>query len=108
MTLDEFEVMIATDVARSPLCDVVVVRESAEQTIKLRVLLYIDAYIDIYFNERNGTTSYALVQDGRRVFAADNARGWHYHPFEDPGKHVWLNGAMTFMEFLAAIQRRFA
>ena len=108
MTLDEFEVMVATAVARSPLCDVVVVQESAEQTLKLRVLLYIDAYIDIYFNERNGTTSYALVQGGQRVFAADNARGWHYHPFEEPGKHVWLDRAMTFVEFLAAIQRRFS
>ena len=43
MTLDEFEVMVATAVARSPLCDVVVVQESAEQTLKLRVLLYFDA-----------------------------------------------------------------
>lgn len=107
MTLDEFEAMITTIAARSPLCDVVIVRAAAEQAIKLRVLLYIDAHIDIYFNERNGTTSYALVQDGKRIFAADNARGWHYHPFDEPNRHLWLDRPMTFAEFLIAIQGKY-
>ena len=108
MTLAEFEAMIATIAGRSSLCDAVVVVAKVEQVTKLRVLLFIDAHIDIYFNERNGTTSFTLVQDGMRVFAADNARGWHYHPFEDPNKHVWLDRPVTFVEFLSMIQRKYS
>ena len=73
---------------------------------KIRVHLVGDAFIDVYFNPSNGTCSYTLVQDNRRIFGADNAFiGWHTHPFENPDEHH-LCEEVSFEEFLSAVEAR--
>ena len=104
MTLEEFEELICDLAERSPICDTVAIVGVAEESIKIRVGLYVGGFIETYYNERNGTISYAWIRDGRRVFGADNANRWHYHPFEDPARHEWLDHEMSFAEFLAAIE----
>lgn len=108
MRLEEFERLIIGTAERSAICELVTVVAFTETTIRLRVLLYMDVQIDVYFNERNGTTSYALVANGARVFGADNANGWHYHPFGDPERHIWLSQAMSFGDFLEQVEQNYS
>lgn len=73
---------------------------------KIRVYLVGEAFIDVYYNPANGTCSYTLVQDDRRIFGADNAFvGWHIHPFENPDEHR-LCPEVRFGEFLGAVEDR--
>ena len=108
MSLEESERQSVAAAERSAICELVTVIGFTETTIRLRVLLYIEAHIDVYFNERNGTTSYVLVAGDARVFGADNANGWHYHPFGDPDRHVWLSQAMGFTEFLKQVEQEYS
>lgn len=108
MSLEEFEHQIVAAAEMSAICELVTVIAFSETTIRLRVLLYINAHIDVYFNERNGTTSYTLIAGDVRVFGADNANGWHYHPFGDPDRHVWLSQAMSFDDFLGQVERHYS
>lgn len=62
--------------------------------------------LEAYYNEQTDTAAYALVQNGIRTFGADNATGWHYHPFENPALHIPLKTEMKFAEFLGEVERR--
>jgi hypothetical protein len=105
--LEEFVRTIFTFAERSSLCEIVTIIALDETTVRLRVLLYVDAFIDVYYNERNGTTAYAMIQNNARIFGADNANGWHYHPFDNPSSHARLSQPMSFAEFLAMIEQKF-
>jgi len=45
--------------------------------------------LQVYFNQRTGTTAFALVEAAKRIWGVDfdNLRGWHLHPLEDPESH---------------------
>ena len=43
-----------------------------EPVLKLRAHLGTLAFLDIFFNEETGKTSFALIKDGQRIFGADN------------------------------------
>lgn len=108
MSLEEFARQVISAAERSAICELVTVIAFTETTIRLRALLYIDAHIDVSFNKRNGTTSYALVANDMRVFGADNANGWHFHPFGAPDHHEWLSQPMTFAEFLEHVEQEYS
>ena len=107
MTLIEFEVQVTTVAISSPLCGVAFVRRLSPTSISLRVPVTIGGFVDVFYNEQTGTTAYALIQGGQRVFGADNTGGWHVHPFADPTRHEPLPGPMSFAEFIAAIDQHF-
>jgi hypothetical protein len=65
-------------------------------------------FIDVFYNEQTGTTAFALIQQNRRVFGADNTGGWHVHPFRDPSLHIALSQLMSFVDFLAEIESQFS
>lgn len=46
-------------------------------------------YLRFYFNERTGTTAFALIQSDERVWGIDydNRRGWHIHPVGASDRH---------------------
>ena len=46
-------------------------------------------YLHFYFNERTGTTAFALIQSDERVWGidCDNRRGWHLHPVGAAQRH---------------------
>lgn len=88
MTLWEFEQTVAIVAATSPLCGIPVVRRLMPTSIALRVPIVGNRFVEAFFNEATGTTAYALIQEGRRIFGADNTGGkWHIHPFGDPEGH---------------------
>ena len=56
-------------------------------TIKLRVDLDQNRFIDAFFNARNGRTDLAVIEGGQRVFGYDNLGGWHRHSPNAPERH---------------------
>lgn len=59
-----------------------------KNTVKVRLIIRENLYIDLYFNQRYGTTNYALILDDDRVYGRDCYEGnWHLHPYDDPSKH---------------------
>jgi hypothetical protein len=57
--------------------------------VKGRVLLDDDRFLQIYFNERTGTTAFALIEEEQRIWGMDydDLRGWHVHPVGNPNQH---------------------
>jgi len=81
------------------------VRIQDNATVKIRIFLSAPAFIDTYFNPANGNCTFALIQEGQRIYGADNAFvGWHVHPFDDPEHHLPSN-EVTFAEFLRTIEK---
>lgn len=59
-------------------------------TIKGRVFLREEPYfLEIYYNEKTGTTAFALIENDKRIWGIDydNIRGWHEHPLENSVTH---------------------
>ena len=105
MTLAEFERQVFAVAVASPICDIPVVRRLTSTFINLRVDVASDGFMDVFYNEQTGTTAFALIRQGQRVFGADNTGGWHVHPFAAPDRHNPLLDAMTLAEFVAEIER---
>ena len=58
-----------------------------EPILKLRAHLRGLVFIEVFFNEETGKTSFALIKDSKRIFGVDNTRGWHIHPVDSPESH---------------------
>jgi len=75
-----------------------------EPVLKLRAHVGTLAFIDVFFNTETGKTSFALIKDGRRIFGADNTRGWHLHPFSSPESHSPC-AEISFESFLQQVEQ---
>ena len=105
MTLEEFERRIMTVAVASPICDIPVVVRLTSTAIKLRIGVLNGHFMDAFYNEQTGTTAYALIRGTERIFGADNAGGWHVHPFADPIRHDPLSAEITFADFMIEIEQ---
>lgn len=56
--------------------------------IKIRVILNSKLFMDVYFNSSNNRFSFALIKNNKRVFGIDNLAKLHYHPLNNPEKHI--------------------
>lgn len=66
-----------------------------------------DTFVNAFFNTTTNKTAFALIQTGKRIYGADNAKmGWHYHPFTNPEQHINCP-PMTFAEFLKEVEAHF-
>ena len=75
--------------------------------VKIRVTLVAAAFVNVFYNADSGKCAFALIEDGRRIFGADNAYiGWHLHPFDNPEQHLPC-AEMSFIEFLNAVEEAF-
>ncbi len=54
----------------------------------LRIIIDKDTLIDIYFNPDTGRKDLSLIYKKERIYGFDNLRGWHYHPYKEPSKHI--------------------
>lgn len=75
-----------------------------EPVLKLRVHLGNLACVDVFYNEETGKTSFALIKGEKRIFAVDNTRGWHSHPFDNPESHHPCE-QMSFESFLMQVEK---
>jgi hypothetical protein len=61
-------------------------------------------FISVFYNITTEKTSFALVQEGRRLYGVDNAKmDWHRHPFDDPSQHVPC-ALIRFADFLTEVE----
>jgi len=105
MTLDEFENHVSSLCVASSLVSSMAISAAGLTWIRLRAYLVIEGiFIDIFYNEVNGKTSYALIQDNRRIFGADNTGGWHWHPFNSPDSHHFADTPIGFQEFMREVE----
>jgi hypothetical protein len=106
MNAREFDQQVRNVCANSSVvARVTILTESIDHT-QLRVFLTDLSFIDVYHHQLSGKTSYAQILDDRRVFGADNKRGfWHWHPREDPAQHAASDHEITFEEFLGQVEK---
>ena len=72
---------------------------------RLRIRLHLnDSFVDVYYNLLKGVTSFAYIEDGCRLFGANNIRiGWHLHPFGRTEEHVPIR-SISLKEFLEMLE----
>lgn len=100
----EFARAIQDDCTRSDLVVSYEIQILDDTVVKVRVILVVNAFIDVFYNADSGKCSYALIEAGARVFGVDNAFiGWHIHPFDNPGQHV-SSTEVSFAEFLNSVE----
>jgi hypothetical protein len=105
VTLAEFERYVFAVAMDSSVCGIPSVRSLTPTSVNLRIDIAAGGFVDVFYNERSGTTSYALIREGRRILGADSTGGWHQHPFDDPDRHEPLAAAMPFDEFVVEVER---
>ena len=71
---------------------------------RLRAYLKNESFVDVSYNEETGKITFAQIRNEQRVFGADNKQGWHWHPYEDPERHDFVEGEITFEEFLKQVE----
>lgn len=73
--------------------------------VRFRIFLVDRSFLDLYYNQENGKTAFAHIHDSIRIFGADNTLGvWHWHPLEDPEKHLFVEEEISFAEFLRQVE----
>lgn len=88
MSLAEFELRVRGACSASSSVERILIFVSTETSKLWRIYLSDNSFADIYYSASTGKTSFAHVKDDKRVFGADNAGGWHWHPAEDPEAHI--------------------
>lgn len=73
--------------------------------VKSRIFLADSSFIEVYYNSENGKTSFALIENNKRIFGADNLGFWHIHPFDNPEKHIKCN-EIKMEDFIGKIKDR--
>jgi hypothetical protein len=78
-------------------------------TIKLRLHVTAECFIQVYANLRKGLLSYTLVFHQTRIYGRDNdGTGWHCHPHSAPESHdfsVEESRSVSLAEFLDEVQQ---
>jgi hypothetical protein len=82
--------------------------DETHYSVKYRLYIEPDLFVQLYFNERSGTVGLVLIHRGRRLYGRDCQAGrWHRHPADDPATHdASPEGAraISVEEFLAEVQ----
>ncbi|MDO8444693.1 MAG: hypothetical protein Q7T53_01075 [Deltaproteobacteria bacterium] len=77
-------------------------------TVKYRLVIEEDLFVQVYVNVENDTVGYVLVNKGQRIYGRDAIEGkWHRHSFEDPLGHDFsADGSkkVSVKEFLMEVQ----
>jgi len=64
------------------------IHERRETIIEIRATLGKKIFIEIYSNQLTSKRSYSLICVDDRVFGYDNYQFWHFHPIDNPNRHV--------------------
>jgi hypothetical protein len=77
-------------------------------TVKYRLLIDEELFVQVYVNVENNTVGFVLVSSGQRIYGRDAIEGkWHRHTFEDPLGHdfsVEGKKQVTLKDFLLEVQ----
>lgn len=83
--------------------------DKTDLTIKLRLHVDTECFVQVYANTDKRLSSYTLVLNRSRVFGRDSEGGlWHRHPAEAPEEHDFSpegRRAVSLEEFLTEVQQ---
>lgn len=104
MTADDFATEVETAGRRFAFIRAVIRLDATRFSVKYRLDVTDDLYVQAYANFQNGTIGLALVYQGRRLYGRDceNWR-WHRHPAAAPETHDFSSEgtkAITIEDFL--------
>jgi hypothetical protein len=105
MSVDAFESQVISICSASPVVRNIVSQNLGLDWFNVRAYLVDESFVEIFYNQKTGKTAFAQIRDGRRIVGADNKKGWHWHPREDPTQHVPSDHVITFDEFLKEIEK---
>lgn len=108
MSVEEFEENVSMVCSDSPAVLSFARHGTGANWVSMRAYLMDESVVDVFYNQKTGKTSFAQIRDDRRIFGADNRKGWHWHPREDPSQHIEAEREITFEEFLAEIEKAIA
>jgi hypothetical protein len=97
-----------TAARRYPFVRQIIKIDETYYSVKYRLTVAPDLFIQLYFNERSGTAGLVLVYRRERLYGRDcESGGWHCHPIEDPAVHDASpegRRAVSVDEFLGEVQ----
>jgi hypothetical protein len=108
-TVNLFEARIYDVALRFSFVQRVVTLGKTANTIKLRLHVTTDCFVQIYTNVQKKLVSYVLILDRSRIYGRNCDGGtWHRHPYENPAAHDFgPEGAkeISLEEFLIEVQQ---
>lgn len=109
MTTEPFERRVYDDAHQFAFIREIVTLDRTTNTIKLRLFITSDCFVQIYANLRKDLMSYTLVLRQTRIYGRDNdGKGWHRHPHSAPDSHDFSDGGtrpVSLAEFLNEVQQ---
>ena len=105
ISLEEFEQLVVAVCGDSPVVESISVYETRSNAIRLRIILKDRTFLDAFYNEWKGRVAFVWIANNERIFGADNAGGWHWHPVEDVTLHVSSDHEITFEEFFLQVEK---
>jgi hypothetical protein len=109
MNPDDFELQVQEEASHFAFIRSVVTLDKTSNTIKLRLYITTECFVQLYANLRKGLLSYTLVLHQIRLYGRDNdGRGWHRHPHLAPNDHDFgAEGAraVSLTDFLNEVQQ---
>jgi hypothetical protein len=104
VSVEDLEDLIISNCAKSSIVLNTSILVSKFTWLKIRASLTDGTFIDVSYNQVTEKTAYAQIRDEQRIFGADNKNGWHWHPYEDPQRHDFVDKEITFAEFLKQVE----
>lgn len=107
MTIDELIVEAAEVRERFWFIQTFKVTDQTDATVTLHFAISPDLSVQIFFSQRSGRCSLALVGTAGRLYGRDKEHGiWHRHPFGQADKHELTPEGMSpqpITQFLAEV-----
>lgn len=104
VSLDEFERNVISICSASPAVKNVAILKAGLVWLNIRAYITDGSFVDVFYNQLTGRTTYAQIREERRIFGADNKQGWHWHPRQDPASHISAESEISFAEFMAKLE----
>lgn len=80
--------------------------DRTDNIISLKLLIDSELFIPIYGNAKKDKLSLALVFRKRRLYGYDSEGGrYHYHPFDNPDGHIFVDDKKSIQEFVQESMR---
>lgn len=109
MTPDVFQQRAREEASHFAFIRSIVTLDRTANTVKLRLHITAECFVQIYANVRKGLFSYTLVLRQTRLYGRNNdGTGWHRHPHSAPDDHDFSDEdtrPVTLTEFLDEVQQ---
>lgn len=108
MTLDELLIEALTAKDRFWFVQTLKVAERTDSTITLHFTIGPELFVQVFFSQRSGRLSLALISTVGRLYGRDREHGlWHRHPFGQTDRHEPTPAGISsqaVIQFLAEVE----